>query len=129
WPRNPLEFTALQARFRTDAAIDLAAPPFRAHAARWEDLSDYAACLDLADAARHGGVMAIRYRSVRDPQRRANIALLSCRAFAGKRPAAYATWRLAVSRHGVNALCDRPEIRLSLPISVFAADRRLATLM
>lgn len=128
WPHNPLEFTGFKVRFTAETALDLTEPPFAAHEESWSRLSDHSACLDLADAARQAEIEAIRYASVRDPQRRANIALLTCRAFAESRPSAFVTWRLALSHHGVAALCDRPDTRLDLPLSLFAADPRLSTL-
>lgn len=128
FPRNPLEFTAFETAFRVDAAIDLTAAPFSSNAALWTDPADYSACLDLADAARAVGVTAIRYRSIRDPQGRANLALLSCLVFSGSAPARYATWRIGFSAREAIALCDRPEARLSFPIALFDADPRLAVL-
>lgn len=128
WPRNPLEFTAFKVECAAGSAIDLTRPPFSAQAERWTDPADYAACLDLADSAREAGIEVIRYRSVRDPEGGTNLALLTCRAFARDRPSAYATWRLAFSGHAVNAICDRPEARLSFPFAGFAEDPRLARL-
>jgi hypothetical protein len=129
WPRNPLEFTGIATRLRTPFAIDLTAPPFDADAERWRDLTDYGACLSLADAAREAGIELIRYQSVRDPARRANLALLTCTAFAEDRPSDFVTWRLALSKTGVSAICDRPEMRLTLPVTAFAGDGRLKPLV
>ncbi len=124
-PANPLEFSAFSVTYAGDA-IDLTATPFDADAARWTHPTDYAACLDLADAARAADIAVIRYRSVRDPAGGANVALLACAAFAQAKPAGWQTWRLVIGRAGVNALCDRQRRRLSLPLSGFAADPRLA---
>lgn len=126
WPRNPLEFTAFEVRYDVAAAIDLTAIPFVEQAGQWTRPADYAACLALADAVRDAGITAIRYQSVRDPNKRANIALMSCLAFAEKSPVRYATWRIALSAHGANAVCDRPNLRLAFVIGDFAADPRLA---
>lgn len=125
-PRNALEFTAFKAGYRADHAIDLTQPPFDADAAAWEHPTDYTACLALADAARDAAIDAIRYRSVRDPGRRHNIAILTCSAFSRDHPDTYRTWRLALSSSGVNALCDSPELRLAFPLSVFQGDRRFS---
>jgi len=85
-----------QAAFRVAAAsarlIDLTLPPFAHAAALWQAPVDYRACQGLADAARAGRIEAIRYGSVRDPQRRANVALLSPQAFAATGPEATETW-------------------------------------
>jgi hypothetical protein len=128
WPHNPLEFTGFETKYAVAAALDLTAAPFAAQAAAWTHLSDYSACLDLADAAREAEIGAIRYRSVRDPKNGANLALLSCTAFLGTGPERMVTWRISLSSYGANALCDWPETRLAFPAETFAADPRLAAL-
>jgi hypothetical protein len=124
-PRNPLEFTGFETAFSVPLAIDLTAPPLSEHKAEWTKLADYSACLDLADAAREAEIALIRYASVRDRGRRANLALLSCTAFSAAAPQAWATWRVAFSERGAIAICDRPAERLGFSWSDFAADPRL----
>jgi hypothetical protein len=128
FPRNPLEFTAFEASYETDAAVDLTTDAFAAGVAQWTHLTDYSACLALADAARDAGISVIRYLSVRDPQGGANLALLSCLAFSARAPDRYATWRIGLSAHGAIALCDRPDRKLSFPMTAFSADARLKPL-
>lgn len=128
WPQNPLEFTSFSVRFETPFAIDLTAEPLSRDAGAWTQPGRYDACLALADAAREGGLEAIRYRSVRDPGQGANLALLTCNAFAPARPSQYATWRLSLSAAGVAALCDRPAWGLQFTLADFAGDERLAAL-
>ncbi|NMG40871.1 RES domain-containing protein [Chelativorans sp. ZYF759] len=128
WPANPLEFTAFSTRFEAAFAIDLTAEPLAADASAWTHPTSYEACLTLADAAREAGIEAIRYRSVRDPHGGANLALLTCRAFAAGRPSQYATWRLSLSAAGVAALSDRPAQGLQFTLDGFAADARLSVL-
>ena len=128
FPRNPLEFTGFATAVAARTAIDLTNPPFSANVAHWTHPRDYSACLALADAAREADVTAIRYRSVRDPQGRANLALLSCLAFSEPTPSRYATWRIGLSGHGAMAMCDRPEMRLSFGLALFADDPRLTPL-
>lgn len=125
WPRNPLEFTGFETRYAVEAAIDLTAPPLSRDSASWTDLADYSACLALADAAREAGVGVIRYRSVRDPQGRANLALLTCTAFVEARPSAYVTWRVSLSTQQAYALCDWPDLRLAFSVADLTADPRL----
>ncbi len=76
--------------------------------------------------ARTADIALIRYESVRDPQRGANLAVLTCAAFAEPRPVENATWRLRLSRSGVQAVCDFPNARLGFPPDLFAADPRLS---
>jgi hypothetical protein len=128
WPTNPLEFTAFAVRFEAAFAIDLTAGPFLADAERWTHRTDYGACLALADSTRDAGIEAFRYHSARDPGGGANLALMTCRAFAAARPSQYATWRLAFSASSVAAICDRPARRIGLATELFMADPRLAML-
>lgn len=128
WPKNPLEFTAFSVRFEAALAIDLTAEPLSRDAGAWTQASDYGPCLALADTARAAGIEAIRYQSVRDPGEGANIALLTCHAFAAARPSQYITWRLALSAAGVAALCDRPARGLQFSLAGFSVDHRLAAL-
>ncbi len=97
WPSNAAECTVFAVPFRTTGGLDLTRPPFDRDAARWTSPTDYAACQELADAARAAGLEAIRYASARDPDGR-NYALLTCGAFASAEPAERQTWRLHVGR-------------------------------
>ena len=126
WPRNPLEFTASQVAFKAPLAIDLAAPPFSKNEEFWTRPADYGPCLELADAAREAVVQLIRYRSVRDPERRANLAILTCSAFSARAPVGYDTWRIGLSASGAIALCDRSEERLGFTWESFSGDPRIA---
>ncbi len=63
--------------------------------------------------AREAGIEAIRYRSVRDPQGRANLALLTCRAFASRAPLKRQSWRIRLTPGGALAVCEFPELRLA----------------
>ena len=125
WPRNPLEFTAFEAVYSVPMAIDLTRPPFSETEERWTRPADFGPCLELADAAAEAGVLLIRYRSVRDPQGRANLAILSCTAFAAREPVSYETWRIALSPSGAIALCDRSDERLGFSWDDFSADPRI----
>lgn len=126
-PANPVEHTAFSVPCRTDRHIDLTAPPFDADRAAWMERSDYAACQDLADAARDAAVEAIRYASVRDAQRRGNVAILSPDAFAAPKPIDRQTWHIFPRRGGVQAWCENPNARLEFSVESFD-DSRLASL-
>jgi hypothetical protein len=127
WPRNPLEFTALEVAYSVQRAIDLTAAPFSESEERWTRLADYGPCLELSDAAREAEILLIRYRSVRDPKRRANLAILSCAAFSARNPVSFETWRIALSASGAIALCDRSDERLGFSWNDFAADQRVTS--
>lgn len=125
WPANALEHTAFAVRFATAAAVDLTVPPLGDRGAEWMRMQDYSACQDLADAVRAAGGEAIRYLSVRDPGQGANWALLTCRAFAARRPEARESWKLHLSAHGVAAISDFPRSRMAFGREAFAADPRM----
>jgi hypothetical protein len=126
WPSNPGEYTAFEAVFQTDHAIDLTKAPLNVAHEEWTNLTDYAACQELADAARGGGVDVIRYQSVRDRHRRANIALLRCRAFAQHKEVRRQTWRFHTDSGGLRAICEAPRQILAFKRDAFSADPRMA---
>lgn len=124
WPDAPADFTAFSAAVRGDR-LDLVKPPLKRDAALWTHRTDYAACQSLADAAREAGAQIIRYSSVRDPEGRANGAVLTCAAFAQPLPVERRTWRIRIGSFGAWALCDHPADRLSFAPDAFD-DPRLA---
>ena len=128
WPVNAGEQTAFAVQFRTRAALDLTRAPFDRDAARWSHPTNYAACQDLADAARAAGVQVIRYQAARDPVDGINFALLSCAAFRSREPVERQTWRLQLGPAGAWAICDAPPTRLSFDRERFATDPRIAAL-
>jgi hypothetical protein len=126
WPANPGEYTAFATNYAVAKAADLTIEPLVAQRALWTHCTDYAPCLDFADVARAESFEAIRYESVRDPRAQANIALLSCRAFAEHDVVARRTWHLFLDSGGVRAFCEFPEQTLSFTRTTFAADLRIA---
>jgi hypothetical protein len=128
WPANPGEFTAFAADIATAKAVDLAAPPLVRDRARWTHPTDYAPTLDLADATRAAGLEAIRYQSVRDPDMRANLAILTCRAFTSNEPVDRQTWHFHFGGSGVRATCEAPTSSVSFGVATFTADPRIASL-
>jgi hypothetical protein len=84
WLVNAAEYTAFSAAVRTERSLDLTEPPLAANS--WQDPIDYGPCQALSDAAREGGAETLRYSSVRDPKRRAAVAVLACKAFARTKP-------------------------------------------
>ena len=123
WPVNPAEMTAFSAAVRTERSLDLTEPPLAADS--WRDPVDYGPCQALADAAREAGAETLRYSSVRDPQRRAAVAVLACNAFAKTKPLERRTWKIGLSAAGAQAICEFPRERLEFDRAAFASDRRL----
>ena len=125
-PSRAVEHTAFSVRVRGSAA-DLTRPPFAAERSRWEHLTEYADCQDLADQARAAGVEILIYRSVRDPRGGDNVALLTPKAFADTAYRRQETWRLFVRPHVVQAIREFPPAALEFKLIDFAADPRLAS--
>lgn len=126
WPVTAAAYTAFAVRYRTASGLDLAAPPFDRQRERWRHPTDYAACHQLADAARVFGVQVIRYESARAPGR--NVALLTCRAFASREPFERQSWHLHLGPSGARAVCSSPAHRVGFDRQAFAADPRIAAL-
>jgi len=78
--------------------------------------------------AREAAIDLIRYESVRDPAHGANVAILSCKAFASDAPNERQTWRIQLGASGVRAVCEFPDARLAFPRDAFAQDSRIANL-
>ena len=80
----------------------------------------------LADAARAEAIDVIKYESARDPERRINVAILRCRAFAKPEEVARQTWRIHFSASGARAIREFPKLVLNYDRDTFAADPRVA---
>jgi RES domain-containing protein len=128
WPANPGEHTAFAVEYATARGIDLTRAPLVADRIHWTHPTDYSTCLDLADACRAADIEAIRYESVRDPESRANIALLTCRAFTQSDTVDRQTWRLHFSSSGVRAICEFPARTIPFARVAFRADPRMAAM-
>jgi hypothetical protein len=124
-PLGAAEYTAFAALVATDRALDLTRAQLAEDRALWTDPTAYEPCQSLAERARSIDVEILRYESVRDPDRRANIAVLQCAAFS--RPDAHErqTWRLRVRRESVQAIREFPDLRLEFGRKAFSADPRL----
>ena len=129
FPDAAAEYTAFCAKIGTPARLDLTAAPLNRDAEIWQDLQDYSGCQTLAETARAAAVQVIRYRSMRDVKAGANVAVLSCAAFASPKPAERQSWHIRLSAHGAMVLREYPKSGFDLPRSDFAADPRLANML
>jgi hypothetical protein len=129
WPVNAADYTAFAAAYATARALDLTVAPFAAERSVWTHPTHYGPCQDLAEAARGVEIAVIRYESARDPERGANLALLTAGVFTSPNPTDRQTWRIRLGPSGVQALCDFPAMRLGYDRVVFAADPRIAGLV
>lgn len=88
-------------------AIDLTRAPFDARLSHWIDPLDYAACQELAAAAREADAQAIRSRSARHPGG-INLALLDPAGFARKQPEHGRNWHLRLEQGQLTAFAAFP---------------------
>lgn len=107
-PTSVVEHSAFSIGVKTKRAIDLMAAPLVRHAAVWTDPDDYIACQAFAAHARAIDTQAIRYESVRDPDKGANIALFDPLAFAAKAPNISQTWHFRFERGELTAFAALP---------------------
>ena len=114
-PRRAIEYTAVQARIETPLALDLMADDW-ADKGDWRGADDYSDCLALADGFRAAGGEAIRYASVRAPDHAANVAVLTCHAFANPRPVALQTWHVLYSEQLLRVTNETESTRYSLAL-------------
>lgn len=98
----PVPHTAFRAGI-AGSAIVLQQPPYDRQRKQWEDPASYEATQAFARTAREAGVALIRYRSVRDPEHRAAVAVLTPKAFRKPEPFEQHTWLIKVARAQVLA--------------------------
>ena len=126
FPSQPSEHTAFDVPVRSDAAIDLTSKPFSDANDIWMHPTEYEPCQELEEAARAENIQLIRYTSVRDPDHKPNVAILTCDAFAASTPTQSQTWRLWFNKAGVHAICKFPGKKFSIPPSHWQSDDRIA---
>jgi hypothetical protein len=93
---GPVPHTLFRVRIAA-SAIDLRAKPFSRDAKAWTHRSDYGPTQAFAAVVRRTPVTAIRYQSVRDPEKGGCVAVLEPRAFGARKPISYQTWFLTVA--------------------------------
>ncbi|HET6620269.1 MAG TPA: RES family NAD+ phosphorylase [Dongiaceae bacterium] len=126
WPAGAAEHTAFSVRYGSARAVDLTRPPLARNRARWIHPTEYAPCQKLAEAARAAGIEVIRFASVRDPDHRLNVALLTCRAFRARSPGEIQSWRIRLGPAGIQAVREFSPASLEFGRDAFAADGRIA---
>jgi hypothetical protein len=91
-PTTTIERFGFSIPIRVGRALDLTGAPLSRARALWIRDQDYAPCQRLATEARKIDAQLIRYESVRDPSRGANIALLDPTAFQRPVPFPERSW-------------------------------------
>ena len=125
FPVNPADYTAFSVGVKAECALDLSAGELAGDHAFWTHPTDYSACQELADTARDIGVEVIRFQSVRDSEKGANLAVLTCRAFSDTTPVERHNWRIRISATGVQAVRNHPRLGLEFGTDAFDFDPRV----
>jgi hypothetical protein len=125
WPANASEYTAFSCAFKSNRVADIARKPYLGDVGLYH-LSDYTAAQAFADAVREVNFEIIKYRSVRDPEGRANLALLTWKVFTKPSPLKRMSWKLHLGAQGARALCEAPRQSIEYDRGTFAADPRIA---
>lgn len=105
-PRFEERLTAFSVAYQTLRGIDLLRPPLNRDRRLWTNPVDYSATQALSDNVREGGLVAIRYESVRDPANAANLALLSPAIFTVDEPLSRQSWLLYQTKDEVSVRRD-----------------------
>jgi hypothetical protein len=129
WPANPLGMTAFRARYAHPRMLDLFGAAFEAIRPALTQPTDYEAPHRFAEDARAIGTGVIRYPSVCDPRRGANLAILACTAFTDRAPTARQTWRLHLNARGVHCLCETTRERRTFGREAFGQDPRIGSMV
>ncbi|MBV8764922.1 MAG: RES family NAD+ phosphorylase [Hyphomicrobiales bacterium] len=129
WPQIPASFTAFDVPVRTSAALDLMSAPLDRDRAAWTQPCDYGPCQTLAQSAREAGIVLIRYESVRNPAKGANLALLSPAPFVGRSPKKAETWRIGLGPFGAQVIREFPRERIEYRTDAFEQDPRLEAMI
>lgn len=93
-PETTVEYWAFSIAVRAARALDLTAEPLVQGRPLWTRPRDYGPCQRFAREARAIDAEMIRYESVRDPQRAANLALFNPAVFRKPVPTDERTWHL-----------------------------------
>ncbi len=97
-PKNIVEHTSFTVRADVEHMLDLTAPPYDTWRDDWTNPGDYTACQDFAARARRIELQMIRYKSVRDPSRRHNVAVLDPAALDGESLEISRSWHFRFER-------------------------------
>ncbi|CAN5255960.1 RES family NAD+ phosphorylase [soil metagenome] len=119
-PTTVVEHSAFTVPLAVERSLDLTSAPFDTQKAQWIDPNEYSACQAFATSARTIDAQLIRYGSVRDPEHRANIALLDPKGFAAPAPTIEQTWHFRYEAGRITAFAAFPSsARYSFTFEIF----------
>jgi hypothetical protein len=107
-PTSTIEHSMFSVAVALDRLLDLTAAPYAAQASKWTAATDYSACQAIATEARAIDTQAIRYTSVRDPAKGANLALFDPAAFRSRAPRIEQTWHFRLEAGRMTAFAALP---------------------
>ncbi len=125
FPDNPADYTTFCVGLGTENALDLTTGALADDRELWTNPTEYSACQDLAETARETGAEIVRFQSVRDSDKGANLAVLTCGAFQDAVPVDRQSWRIRISRSGAQAVRDHPRLGLEYGRDTFDFDPRV----
>lgn len=125
WPTVAEQYRSFSATYATGRCLDIRRNQFLREPSLLDPV-DYSACHALADRAREAGVQMLRYTSVRDPQRRPNVALLTCSIFTASTADDLQSWHITLGSAGARVLCEAPRWATEFDRTAFANDPRIA---
>lgn len=109
WPSRPRPIVVFRAHYATHHGVDLTAAPFAVDREVWINPKHYGKTQAFGDAAHAASAQAIRFESVRDPQQRANVALLSCTGIDSPKPIEMQPWSVAIEPRRITLYITSPD--------------------
>ncbi|MGZ8998662.1 MAG: RES family NAD+ phosphorylase, partial [Allosphingosinicella sp.] len=107
-PTTTTEHYAFRIAIKVDRSLDLTARPFDIGREFWTRDQDYGSCQRFAAAGRAMDAQLIRYESVRDPERGANVALFDSGAFQKPVPRIEQSWHFRFRDDRLTAFAAGP---------------------
>jgi len=119
-PTSNVERFGFSIPVKVDRALDLAISPLDKSRSSWTNGQDYTACQDFASAARTIEAQLIRYESVRDHNRGANVAIFDPSAFQKPVPNAERAWHFRFKDRALTAFgAGEPTVRYDFTFAQF----------
>ena len=119
------QHTLFGARFRTERGLRLQTLPFDRFRSQLADPSDYQASQALGERLRNEGIEAFEFRSARDPEGGANVAIFYPAVLSVTRPVFSESWLCETTASGVDFYCADSRQVLNYRVEVFLVEGRL----
>ncbi|WP_068315805.1 RES family NAD+ phosphorylase [Polycladidibacter hongkongensis] len=121
-PANWINKSAIKTPVKACRHLDLTKSPYVELSNQWTDRKDYSCCIGLADEAYKNDVELIRYQSVRDPEKGANLAIMRASAFLEREPNVAGSWKVLFNKTNISLVCENPVQRFDISLDAFDYD-------